>query len=317
MRERTTSAVTPRERAGLTLVVLLAAAPARANDVSDELTVGSLSRTEQGGAPYVSDRLGGALDVSERLTISLDGTYTRYLKANHAPVENIFQLAAAADYSPSDQWTFGLDLRLSPPSTAVTETPAGAVRSRTSLVAGGVSAEYDTAGDGPVETIAGGNLGFASYSTTQRARSGTKATPSNLVQVRVSPVLTEVLWQDTEAELSGSYYLYATDPRGTGYFGPSVFGQGSLSEGLPLEPLRWSLRPTLRQRLGPVKISAFFQYGNYVGDTGFSVVFGLKTQIKLSDAWKGWASFSFQRDLHAAGEALAIPQEALGARLSF
>jgi hypothetical protein len=302
----------------MALVVLLVATTARAADVSDELTVGALSSgTQPASSPYVSDRLGGALDASERVALSLDGTYTRYLKANHVPAENIFQIAAAADYTPSDHWAFGVDLRASPPSTAVTSTPAGTVRSRTSLVAAGLSAEYDTAGDGPSETIAESYVGLTSYSTTQRARLGTKATPPSLTQFRLSPTLTEILWQDTEGELSVSYYAYSTDPQGTGYFGASVFGHGSISEGLPLEPLRWSARPTVRRRLGPMKLSAFFQYGRYVGDGGFSAITGLRAQAKVSDEWKLWASFSFQRDVESTGEVLSIPWGAIGARVSF
>ncbi len=290
---------------------------ARAHDASDELTVGVItSSSRASGAPYVSDRLGGSLDASDDLTLSLDGTFTRYFKANHEPGENIFQFVASADYTPDDHWSFGMDVRGSPPSTAVTRTPEGAVRSRTSLLGAGAFAEYGTAGDGDAETIVEGSIAVTEYATTQRAR-GSRPSPSSLTQFRVSLGVTEVLWQDTEGSLFGSWYAYSPDPADTGYFGASVFGRESVSEGLPLQPLRWSLRPTLRQRLGPVRVSGYFQYGRYVDDTGWSVLGGAKAQVKLSDAWKLWISVNVQRDADPGGERILIPWAALGARVTF
>jgi hypothetical protein len=291
--------------------------PAHAGDVSDELTVGALSSNVAPTQPYVSDRFGGSADPSEAVSLSLSGTYTRYFRADRTPGENIFQLAAAGDYTPNDHWSFGAELRGSPPSTAVMDTPAGVVRSRTSVIGCGVNGEYDTAGEGPLETIVDGYLGLSSYSTTQRARTARKGTPSSLAQYRVSADVTEVFFRHTEGELSGSYYAYSTDPEGTGYFGTSVFGRESVSEGLPLEPLRWSLRPTVRQRIGPVKLSAFFQYGRYVGDAGWNFMAGLKAQVKVSTNWKLWAALNLQRDFESTGETLTIPWGSVGARVSF
>src|SRR5436190_24308359 len=108
------------------LVVLGLEPAARANDVSDELTVGELSSSTYGtNSPYMSDRLGGSVDPSEKLSLSLDATFTRYFKENRVPAENIFQFAVAGDYDVDDHWSFGIDARGSPPSTAVMSTPAG------------------------------------------------------------------------------------------------------------------------------------------------------------------------------------------------
>jgi len=317
MKKRTKSALPPWLTACTGLVVLTTVRAARADDVLDELTLGALSSNRApAAAPFASDRVGGSVDANDELTLSLDGTFTHYFKANHAPGENIFLIDAAGDYAPNDHFAFGLDARASPPSTTVTHTPTDTVKSRTSLLGAGVSAEYDTAGDGPVETIADTALDLTSFSTTQRSRKVGKATPSSLQQYRVSGGVTEVLWADSEVELSGAWYGYSTDPVGTGYFGTSVFGRGSLSDGLPLEPIRWSVRPTLRQRFGPVRLSAFFQYGRYVGDTGLSLIAGLKAQLKVSDAVKVWASVDFQRDEDPSGETLSIPWGSLGVRVN-
>jgi hypothetical protein len=315
--------------------------PAWAHDVQDELTVGSLSSNfSKGTTPYVSDRLGFDADASDALVLSVNGTYTRYLRSNHTPGESIFLLAGAADYSPSDHFSFGVDVRGSPPSTEVTRVPASdttttvpsvlpsgpagsELKSRTSLIGAGLSAEYDTAGEGPFESIVDASAGATSYMTTQVARalgggaSTPKRSPSSLGQYRMTLGFIEVLQHTTQAELSASYYVYSSDPTGTGYFGASVFGREAVSDGVPVEPLRWLLRPTLRQRIGPVKLSAFFQYGRYVDDGGVDIGGGVKAQVKVGSAWKLWASLSYQRDQLATGEVLAIPWGGIGAKVAF
>jgi len=311
-------------------LVLGPARTARANDVSDELTVGTLSpstssssSTRVSSEPFVSDRLGGALDASDNVSLSLDGTLTRYLHANHEPGETIFQIATALDYD-GDHWSFGIDARGSPRSTAVTRTDSGPVRSRTSLLGAGAFIEYDSAGESDEkssggidpETIVEGSGGVTEYWTTQRARHG-GSSPSSLTQFRLSLGVTEVLWRDTEGALFANWYTYSTDPLNTGYYGASVFGRESVSDGLPLEPLRWSIRPSLRQRMGPVKVSAYFQYGRYVGDAGSNVLGGLKAQIKVSQVLKLWASGGLQHDVQSTGETLLVPWAAVGARVTF
>src|SRR5215831_5777515 len=117
------------------LVVLGLEPVARANDVSDELTVGDLSSsTFRTSSPFLSDRLGASVDPTEKLSLSADGTFTRYFKENRVPAENILQFSLAGDYEPDDHWSFGLEGRGSPPSTSVSPTPAGPVRTRTSLL---------------------------------------------------------------------------------------------------------------------------------------------------------------------------------------
>jgi hypothetical protein len=306
------------------LVVLGLEPAARANDVSDELTVGELSSSTYGtNSPYMSDRLGGSVDPSEKLSLSLDATFTRYFKENRVPAENIFQFAVAGDYDVDDHWSFGIDARGSPPSTAVTPTPAGPVRSRTSLLGAGLSVEYDSASEDDsstpderrFETIVESSLVLTEYSTTQRSRFAGRSSPSSLTQFRGSAGVTEVFWQTTETGLFATWFGFSTDPTGTGYFGTSVFGREAVSEGLPLEPLRWSVRPSFRQRFGSVHVGAYVQYGRYVDDAGWNITAGVKTQIKVSSAWRIWASANLQRDDESSGGTLLIPWASIGARV--
>jgi len=299
---------------------------ARASDASDEFTVGDLSSNRyKTNAPFLSDRLGVSIDPTEKLSLSVDGTFTRYFKEDRVSAEDIFQFAAAGDYEPDDHWSFGVEGRGSPPSTAVSPMPAGPIRSRTSLLGAGLSAEYDTSGDDDpkspddhrFETIIESSLGLTEYSTTQRSVLVGKASPSSLAQFRASAGVTEVFWRSTETGINASWYAYSTDPTGTGYFGPSVFGRESVSEGVPLEPLRWSLRPNVRQRFGTVRVGAYFQYGRYVDSTGWNAIVGLKGQIKISSEWRIWASANLQRDAESTGERLLIPWASIGARVIF
>src|SRR5438874_2594222 len=89
------------------LVVLGLEPMARADDVSDELTVGDLSSsTFRTNSPFLSDRFGVSVDPIEKLSLSADGTFTRYFKEDRVPAENIFQFSLAGDYEPNDHWSF-------------------------------------------------------------------------------------------------------------------------------------------------------------------------------------------------------------------
>src|SRR5215831_7407683 len=110
MRPGTTSAVV--WRASLLSALFVAGLPrdVRADDVSDELTAGILrSTTQRTSSPYLSNRLGGSIDASDKLSLSLDARVTRYFKTSRQPGENIYEIVAAGDYAPNDHWSFGLD----------------------------------------------------------------------------------------------------------------------------------------------------------------------------------------------------------------
>ena len=290
--------------------------PALASDVSDELSAGSLASSGvRGVSPFVSDRLGAAVDASDAMSFSADATFTRYFRSKGALGENILQLAAAADYTAGEHWSFGADVRGSPPSTVKVDEPAtnGTEKYHSSLVGGGASVEYDTASEGALETIADAYLGLTAFRTTQPGK-GMHGSPSSLLQWRGSIGLTEVLWQDTEAELTGTYYGYSEDPVDTGYTGPSVFGRGGVSEGAPLEPLRWAIRPGVKRRFGVLRFGAYVQYGRFVDDVGFSLLTAVKAQVKVSGAVRLWAQVGYQRD-GGAGESLSIPWGSFGVRV--
>jgi hypothetical protein len=87
-----------------------------------------------------------------------------------------------------------------------------------------------------------------------------------------------------------------------------------VSEGVPLEPLRWAIRPSVRQKLGPWKLGAYVHYGRYVGDEGYTAVVALKVQLKASALFRLWMQLGFQHD-GAYGETLSIPWGSLGARV--
>src|SRR5207342_2423063 len=101
--------------------------------------------------------------------------------------ENIWQFAGAADFSTDSHWSFGADIRGSPPSTAKVKNPVPGEpdKYRSSLVGGSASVEYDTAGDGALETLADSDLGLTAFRTTQLGKNMTRS-PASLLQWRAS-----------------------------------------------------------------------------------------------------------------------------------
>jgi hypothetical protein len=304
----------------------LLARAAHATDVSNELSAGALSSSSsRGNFPFLSDRLGASVDVNEALSFSGDLTYTRYFHSRGAPAENIFQLVAASDYMPDDHLSFGIDVRGSPTSTASTTDPTTGTgyKYKSASLGGGLSAEYDTAGDSDLETIADAYVGLTGYRTTQRPRSKTEApngmdgmdrTLASLLQWRASLGVTEQLFRSTEVGLTGTYYIYSEDPANRGYDGVSIWAREGVTEGMPLEPLRWAIRPSVRHKFGPLKLGAYVHYGRYVDDDGYMIVAALKGQLKVSEAVRLWVQVGFQRD-SAYGEILSIPWGSVGARV--
>jgi hypothetical protein len=200
----------------------------------------------------------------------------------------------------------------------------GAVRDKTSSFGFGLGAEYDTAGDSDAESVLGLAVGTTAYSTTQRARIGKGAArvlgpaqASSLLQWRVTASCTETLFEDSDLGISASYYLYSRDPTQSGLYGPAVLGRVAPGDGIPIEPLQYSLRPNLAHRFGPLRFSAYGQLGHYFGGEGWSWIGGLKLRYRFSDMVAAWLSGNLQQDDYASGDDLRILWASAGARLVF
>jgi hypothetical protein len=306
------------------------ASRASAHDVSDELTLGRIASSSGTATPYWSDRIDGSFDLSDELMLGLDVGATHYASTPSASASEIFQVGVAASWLASEHFTFDADAYLSPTSTSAERGVAlgpmrkGAVRAKTSSLGFGLGGEYDTAGDSDAESALGLALGATSYTTTQRARLGKgrlrvlgPAQTTSLLQWRATASFTETLWQDSDVGVSASYYLYSRDATQTGLYGAAVLGRFALGDGIPLEPLQYSVRPNLAHRFGPLRVSASGQLGHYLGGEGWSWIGGLKLRYRFSETWSAWLGGNLQRDLYASGDALSIVWANAGARLSF
>jgi hypothetical protein len=314
-----------------TFLILATTEPWAADGTAtDELTVGSLGATSAApAAPYFSNRLGGSVDASETVSLRLDTILTHYSRTPDRSADNIFQFVVGGTWEPDDHVSIDVDGNISPPSTtttlapATTGAPAGRYKERTSSVGAVISAAYDTAGESDLESAIDLTGGVTSYSTTQRQRAvaGLRAAGPTasvaLVQWRGAVGVTETLFRNTDVGLVGTYYAYNADPTDTGYYGAQVFGRGAVMDGIPLEPLRYSVRPIVVQRFGDLQIRASFQYGAHVDGAGYGIFGGLKGQYRFSHAVKAWIAAYHGRDIDGSGSGENIDWGSVGAMLYF
>lgn len=300
--------------AAVACLFLLPPSAARAHDVSDELSVGRLSSSGTSAATgYWSDRARGSAQLDEQLALDLTGSVTHYAASQGVTRGDIFQLALGAGYTPNDHFAFDLSLSLSPTSTnidrgvQVTQARKGAVRDKTSLFGFDLAAEYDTATGDDTDSVVGLALGATDYSTTQAVRlrklksqtmpnSFGAPEAASLLQWHAELSFIETLFQDTDLGITGTYYVYSHDAADSGYYGATVFGRVDLGDGIPAVPLRYSIRPSVTQRIGPFSIRLHGQFSDYIDGEGTSLLGGLKVQCKLGSAIRVWLSANLQHD---------------------
>jgi hypothetical protein len=103
------------------------------------------------------------------------------------------------------------------------------------------------------------------------------------------------LWRNTELGLAASYYLYSRDPCASGYYGAAVFSR-SVADAIPVEPLELSVRPSVTQSFGALRLRAYVQYGSYCHAGDYNELGGVKAQYKFSHTIRAWLSGSVQRN---------------------
>jgi hypothetical protein len=319
---------------------LLLAAPSRAEvviGVADEASVGtSQVTTSDPRTYYAADKLSALVEAGDWLALKLD------FKMLHddATATNAMQVALDADWTLGDHLSLDLRGDASPSSTSDAPTnvmftdqtgvtaPANAdLRSRTDSFGGGAGASIMMGRPGgKAETRLELSAGVEHFDTTQHIASvttqaGQTVTAAQLKnyclshacsaseravlahesasvnQYMLSAGVGETLWRNTDLGVTGTLYLYDGDPTQLGYFSVATLGAA-------LAPMQWSIRPDVSQRVGPFRLGAYFQYGEYVNGLGWSGVIGFKAQAKVSRSLKMWiaatedvssfiASFSF------------------------
>lgn len=143
-----------------------------------------------------------------------------------------------------------------------------------------------------------------------------RATPLEQVSLRAGVV--ETIHRDTDLGLHWTAFLYDRDPTEVGFYGLTAAGRGpGFGSGLPLAPLRWSLRPEVAHRFGDLTARLWVEHGLYVDDEGVSDLVGLKLQVRLSPGFKAWIAGTWQRDRGSDGTVTTFNRGTLGCMALF
>jgi hypothetical protein len=145
-----------------------------------------------------------------------------------------------------------------------------------------------------------------------------------LFQARIWAAATATICGHTDVTLDGAYYAYDRDPTQVGFLSLAERGRATATEaaignGLPIAPLRYTLRGGVTTRFADMSISASFSFGQYVSDADYSydLTMGLRVQYRFGPHWKLWLRGTAQRDIDANGVASWGGVGALGLRAAF
>ncbi len=181
---------------------LLAAAPARAISVNEEVSVtGTQSTPQNPRAGNVSNLLSASVDVGERWTVNASARIT--LEASTPAATGAFpdrggtvaDFSGGVDWEANDNWTFGVALDVSPQSTLESDARLRAqdratdvVLQATSSVASlGLLGTYDTAGVSDLEASFTAGIDLSRIDTRQQvadARHADDGTSVGLADLR-------------------------------------------------------------------------------------------------------------------------------------
>lgn len=343
-------------RAVLAMIVLALPAVAYGDGAATELSAGATAQSKQTPATrWVADKLGAFYEPTEswQLRVDVTGTHaaTDILLANvgiEFDPDESWSLRLVGGYSPSST--------TSAPTTVQVDTMRGTVDATAQLAStsGSMSAAawlgYDTANDGDFETSvlvtatvnrfdllqqitsvtdkAGDMIGVqqikdfcATHMCSPQLVSALAAQPATLGQLAVEAGVTETLWRDTDAGVSGAYYAYDKDPTQVGYVSVGTIGKtASFGGGAPVAPLLFTVMPSVIHRWGDLMALASFTYGQYVDREGYDLTPALRLQYKLKfdggSRLKLWMKVAGSRDI-VQGSKVSSAQGALGAQYSW
>lgn len=304
------------------VLVLALATGAWAHDVSVELG-GTLTTTSANNPRAGAFSLGasGAYDFNERWSVLGGLLYTRDLATrtpeSFSPGSNIFLLNLGVMWLPTDSLMTTLSLTGSPPSqqsnaTTVTGLQGRAVDLVVASTTWSLGAQWNglwsSGGFSNLEHTVDVGVGVNRFGVFQRllvpntlagrllesqCAAGDpypvcplvrgQATP--LWQGRVGAGYTASLFGRTDVGADLAYFLYDVPPSNVGYFSLVTLGR-EVGSGVPVLPLRFTARPRVSQKLGPVTLKLSYQLGLYTEDLGVLHAVTLKASWKVTDTWR-------------------------------
>lgn len=260
----------------------------------------------------------------------------------------------AVDFSPESTQQVGTQLTVTDANGVIQPLNARLIaRSANSALAFDLG--YDTAGESNLEWSVNGSVTGSHYTTTQNIdaivlrdkggaykrenlvaycdahRTGKGACSAALRQVlkdqeatldslRTSLSVTSTLYTDTDVTLGGDFYTYSQDPATVGIFSVGAAGKQNISggNGVPIAPLRYTVRPEVAHRFGDLSVKLWVQAGEYASGTAQTTSgLGGKVQYKFTKAFKMWVAASGQRDVDATGIGSTAGNFSLGAGYRF
>ncbi len=147
-----------------------------------------------------------------------------------------------------------------------------------------------------------------------------KGQEATLDSVRGSVVLTSTISTDTDLSLGGDLYAYSQDPGTVGIFSVGNTGRQTISggAGVPIAPLRYTVRPEVLHRFGDLSVKLWVQAGEYASGTAQTTAgLGAKVQYKFSKTFKMWVTAGGQKDVDSTGTDSNSGSLALGAGYRF
>jgi len=125
-----------------------------------------------------------------------------------------------------------------------------------------------------------------------------KGGEDSLNQVSLSLGLLQPLGSTTDLGLGGAYYLYDQDPTSAVFFTARASSSAfDPSASFPLAPLRWTVSPSLQQRIGSWTLAPSYQFIDYAEGLGTAHVAALRVSLRIDGSWTVWVSGSAQWDL--------------------
>src|SRR6266571_1051381 len=167
----------------LLFAVALAAASARASNVSDQVSINNAQATATNPrSGNLSEILCATFDITEKWSLNAGATLTAEGATPAASAGQfgtsgsvLTMFSAGLDWDATDNWSLGLDLDFSPRSTQLVGTDISVgtisgqalIQSRTSQFDGGLDVSYDTAGESNLEWYFNAGLSGTHLDTDQ------------------------------------------------------------------------------------------------------------------------------------------------------
>jgi hypothetical protein len=224
-----------------------------------------------------------------------------------------FTLTLGVNGSPKSQRDIGTSILAARPNAPSTTVDA-AVRSNSSSVGGIFEIGYDSAEDTRLHDVdvaldlSGAVTRFGtdqSVLAPDYAAAAIKPKSASLVQGRLGVTPTLTLLENTDLSVDLAYFVYdQPDPGNVGLFTNSTASgvTTSYGAGLPMLPARYTVRPELAERIGPVMVSAYYQYASLAVEQAVGHMVGGRAQITVGSV-KLFALGSYRADVFPEGTA--------------